>query len=100
MLNKEVEGAKVVERLAAERALKAIEAGDNLWKEVDAERESGAALKAQVDMLSKRLEDTKSIGLVAAELYMGALEQFGGSIPSLSSEPSSSLVEGQLHEAP
>ena len=88
MLNKEVEGAKVAERLAAERALKAIEAGDNLRREVDAERESGVALKAQVDVLSKRLEDAKSIGLVAAELYVGALEKFGGSTPPLPSEPS------------
>ena len=67
-LSKKVEGAKAVERLAAERALKAIEAGDNL------RRESGVALKAQVDVLSKRLEDVKSIGLAVAELYVGALE--------------------------
>ena len=72
---------------ATERALKAIEIADNLRKEVDAERESGAALKAQVDMLSKRLEDAKSNGLAAAELYVGALEQFGGSMPPLPSEP-------------
>ena len=70
---------KAAKQLAVERALKAIEMADNLRNEVDAERESGAALKVQVDMLSKQLEDTKSIGLVAAELYVGALEQFGGS---------------------
>ena len=81
MLSKEVEGAKAAERLAAERALKAIEAGDNLRREVDAERESGIALRTQVDVLSKRLEDAKSIGLAMAELYVGALEQFGGSMP-------------------
>ena len=40
---------------------------------MDAERESGVALKAQVDVLSKRLEDAKSIGLAEAELYVGAL---------------------------
>ena len=62
--------------------------GNNLRREVDAERESGVALKAQVDVLSKRLEDAKSIGLVAAELYVGALEKFGGSTPPLPSEPS------------
>ena len=39
-------------------------------------------------MLSKRLEDTKSIGLAAAELYVGSREQFGGSISPLPSEPS------------
>ena len=54
---------------------------------MDAERESGVALKAQVDVLSKRLEDVKSIGLAVAELYVGALEQFGGSTPPLPSEP-------------
>ena len=68
MLNREVDGIKTTEQLAAEHALKAIEAVDILHKEVDAERESSAALKAQVEMLSKRLEDAKSIGLVAAEL--------------------------------
>ena len=55
---------------------------------MDAERESGAALKAQVDVLSKRLEDAKFIGLAAAELYVGSREQFGGSISPLPSEPS------------
>ena len=87
-LNKEVDGVKAAEQLAAERALKAIETADNLRKEVDAERESSAALKAQVDMLSKRLEDAKSIGLAAAKLYVGALEQLEGSTPPLPSEPS------------
>ena len=55
---------------------------------MDAERESIAALKAQVDVLSKRLEDAKFIGLAAAELYVGSREQFGGSMPPLPSEPS------------
>jgi hypothetical protein len=35
-----------VRRLATKRALKAIETADNLCKEVNAERESGVALKA------------------------------------------------------
>ena len=73
-LKKEVDGAKAAKQLAAEHALKAIEMADNLCKEVDAERESSAALKVQVDLLTKRLEDAKSIGLAAAELYVGALE--------------------------
>ena len=91
-LSKEVEGTRAAERLAAERSLKAIEVGDNLRREVDAERESGVALKEQVDVLSKRLEDAKSIELATAELYMGALEQFGGSMPCclLSLQPSTS----------
>ena len=83
MLNKEVDGTKAVEC-----TLKAIELADSLRKEVDTKWESGATLKAHVDMLSKRLEDAKSIGLAAAELYMGALEQFGGSTSPLSSQPS------------
>ena len=37
-LKKEVDGVKVVEQLAVERTLKAIEMADNLCKEVDAER--------------------------------------------------------------
>ena len=82
-----MDGAKAAEQLAAERALKAIETTDNLRKEVDVERESSVALKAQVDMLTKCLQDAKSIGLAAAELYVGALEQFGSSTSSLPSEP-------------
>jgi hypothetical protein len=81
-----VDGAKAVKQLTAEHALKAIETADNLCKEVDAERDSSATLKAQVDMLTKHLEDAKAIGLAAAELYVGALEQFEGSMSSLSSE--------------
>ena len=61
---------------------------------MDAERESGVALKAQMDMLTRRLEDAKTIGLAVAELYVGALEQFGGSTSSLSS-----LDGGQLPQA-
>ena len=73
---------------AAERALKAIEMANNLCKEVDAKRESSAALKAQVDMLTKRLKDAKSVGLAIAKLYVGALEQFRGSTSLLPSMPS------------
>ena len=82
-LNKEVEGAK-----AADRAMKAIEVAVNLRKEVDAERESSTTLKVLVDVLSKCLEDAKSLGLAAAELYTGALEQFRGSMLPLPFEPS------------
>jgi Asp-tRNA(Asn)/Glu-tRNA(Gln) amidotransferase C subunit len=88
LLNKEADGAKAVEQLATERALKVIEMADNLRKDVDAERESSAALKEQVDILTKRLEDGKAARLAVAELYVGALEQFGGSTSSLPSEPS------------
>ena len=83
-----MDGAKAAEQLAAKRALKGIEMADNLRKEVDTEIESSAALKAQVDMLTKRLEDAKAIGLAIAKLYVGALEQFRGSTSSLPSDPS------------
>ena len=83
-----MDGTKAAEQLAAERALKAIVMVDNLRKEVDGERESSSALKAQVDMLTKRLKDAKAIGLEAAKLYVGALEQFRGSTSLLPSEPS------------
>ena len=46
LLNKEADGAKAAEQLAAECTLKAIKTASNLRKEVDAKRESGAALKA------------------------------------------------------
>ena len=65
-----MDGTKAAKQLAAERTLKAIETADNLRKEVDAKRESSDALKVQVDMLSKRLQDAKFIGLAVAELFM------------------------------
>ena len=55
---------------------------------MDAERESSTALKAQVELLTKRLEDANAVGVATAELYVGALERFRGSTPSLPSEPS------------
>ena len=88
MLNKEVDSAKATKHLAVERALKAIETADNLRKQVDIERESSTTLKAQVDLLTKRLEDANVVGVATAELYVGALEGFVGSTSSLPSEPS------------
>ena len=87
-LNKEVEGVKAVEALTGEFTLKAIKTAENLYKEVNAERESSAALKAQVGLLSKCLEDAKEVGLTAAKLYAGTLEQFGGFTSLLPLEPS------------
>ena len=43
---------------------------------------------AQVDLLTKRLEEAKAIGLSAIELYVNALGEFGGVASSLLSEPS------------
>lgn len=77
---------KATEQMASKRALKAMEIADNLRREVDMERESGIALKAQVGVLSKRLEDAKSLRLATVKLYAGTLEQFGGSTPPLPSE--------------
>ena len=73
-LNKEVEGVKAAEALAGERALRAIETVENLRKEVNAKRKSSAALKAQVGLLSKCLEDAKEVGLTTTKLYDGTLE--------------------------
>ena len=70
----EVDGAKVVEHLATERALKAIETADNLCKQVDVERESSTALKVQVELLTKQLEDTNTVGVAIAKLYVGLLK--------------------------
>ena len=83
-----MEGANAAEVLAGECALRAIETAKNLRKEVNAKRESSAALKAQVGLLSKCLEDAKEVGLTTTKLYASTLEQFGGSTSLLPSEPS------------
>jgi hypothetical protein len=82
-----MEGAKAAETLAGEHAQKVAEIAENLHKEVDVERESSAALKLQVELLTKRLEDAQELGLAAAGLYAGTLEQFWGSTSALPSEP-------------
>ena len=87
---------KAAEQLATEHTLKAGEVADTLWKEVDAESESSAALRMQVVILTKRLEDAKSLGLSIAELYVGALEHFGGSTLPLPSEPSAFNLLGWM----
>lgn len=86
-LTKQLEGSKATEALAAERALKANETAANLRKEVDAERESSTALQEQVNLLTKRLEDAKGIGLAVAKMYADTLEKFGGSTSLLPEEP-------------
>ena len=45
-------------------------------------------MNAQVDILTKRLEDAKAVGLAATDLCIGALGQFGGVASLLSPEPS------------
>lgn len=75
------------EQLAAERAQKANNIANNLRKEADTERQSSAALGTQVNLLTKRLEDARAVGLAAVELYANALCQFGGVISSVPSDP-------------
>lgn len=87
-LGKDVDGAKATEELATSRALKANETAENIWMEVEAERNSGVALKAQVDMLNKRLDDAQIVGLATAELYANTLGRYGGTTPSLVAESS------------
>ena len=60
--------------MAAKGALKAIETADNLCKQVDVERESSTALKVQVELLTKQLEDTNTVGVAIAKLYVGLLK--------------------------
>ena len=46
------------------------------------------SLKAQMDILTKRLEHPKAVGLAAAEVYVVALGQFGGVTSLLPPNPS------------
>ena len=59
---------------------------------MNVERESSVALKAQVDVLFKRLEDAKAVGLATADLCIGALGQFAGVASSLSPEPLAYII--------
>ena len=56
------------------------------WNE--AERQSSLALGAQVDLLTKCLDEAKAIELSVAKLYISALDEFGGIATSLPLEPS------------
>jgi hypothetical protein len=87
-LSKDLEGAKAVEQLALERARKAIDTAEGLRKEADAERQSSRALGTQVDLLTKRLEEAKAVGLSVAKLFIGVLGEFGGVTSPLLFEPS------------
>ncbi|CAD6261054.1 unnamed protein product [Miscanthus lutarioriparius] len=75
-LSKALDGSKAAEQLALDCGQKANDAAASLRKEVDAERESSHALGAQVELLTKRLEEAIVIGLSAAELYVNALGEF------------------------
>lgn len=62
-LSQDLEATKAAEQLVVDCATKAGEVADALRKEVDAERESAAALRTQVEMLTKRLDGMKSLGV-------------------------------------
>ena len=76
-LEKEIAGSKAMEELALAHVQKAKDTNNNLRKEVEAERSSGAALAAQVSLLTKRLEEATTVSLTAAEMYRIALAGFG-----------------------
>lgn len=87
-LSKALEGSKAIEELALEWAQKANDVVEGLHKEVEAERQSSHALGAQVDLLTKRLEEATPVGLSTAKLYINALGGFGVVTTSLPSKPS------------
>jgi hypothetical protein len=62
-LSKALDGSKAAEQLALEHAQKANDATTSRSKEVDVERQSSHALGAQVELLTKHLEEAKAIGL-------------------------------------
>lgn len=87
-MSKALDWSKAVEQLALEHAQKANDATASLREEVDTERQSSCALGAQVELLTKRLEEVKAIGLPAIDIYVNALGEFGGVASSLPTEPS------------
>lgn len=46
------------------------------------------SLQSQIDLLKKRLESAKDLGLSAAKSYVETLKRYGGVAPELPSEPS------------
>lgn len=95
-MEKSLAGSKATEQLALERAKKAVDAADRLCKEVDAEKESSRALVTQVELLNRRLEDVKAIGLSAAEMYTYVLAGFVAITPPLPYDASAYGVFGWL----
>lgn len=71
-----------------EKLAKANELSENLRKEVETERTSGAALQTQVKMLQKRLDNARDAGLAASAIYTDVLKRYGGVAPALPTEPS------------
>jgi uncharacterized protein YoxC len=63
-LDKALAGSKAAEQLVLERAQRVNETAEGLRKEVDVERESSGALVAQVNLLTKRLDEVKAISFL------------------------------------
>lgn len=87
-LSKALEGSKVAEEFSLEMAQKAMDVNEGLRKQVEAERESSSALAAQVNLLTKRLDEAKALWLSVAELYINMLGEIGGVATLLPLEPS------------
>jgi hypothetical protein len=68
-LKKQADSSKGVEALTVERALKVNETSKNLYRELDAEKQSSLALQQQVNMLSARLKATEELALATAHAY-------------------------------
>lgn len=82
-LDKALAGSKTAEHLALEKAKKAVDTADRLCREIDAEKESSGALATQVELLNKRLDDAKALGLSAAQVYTSVLASFRAVTPLL-----------------
>jgi hypothetical protein len=68
-LEKDVSGSKAAEELLLGRLEKGNDENERLHKQVEAERSASRALSAQIDLLTKRLEEARSVGTSAAEVY-------------------------------
>lgn len=68
-LEKEVASSKAIEELALAHVQKANDVIDKLRKEVEVERSSSVALATQVNLLTRQLEEAKTMGLTAARMY-------------------------------
>jgi hypothetical protein len=90
-LEKDLSRSKAAEELALERAQKAKEIAEGLHKEEDTETASSTSLLLEVELLKKRLDEAKVLGLAASEAYASALIGFGAVMSSL---PAESLVSG------
>jgi hypothetical protein len=82
-LDKALTSSKAAKELALVWLQKANDAAEGLCIEMDAEKSSSATLIALVELLTKRFDDAKAIGLSTTELYINAMAGFGGITSSL-----------------